>query len=235
VNESETNKRAPRTSINYSTFTPIILAALTPIFFLHGRAYHDGYLSYLKLESTMFPISNADTMITATLAWMHAATTGLKGLENIVMRYPWFFLIGIPLMSILFGSLNYALKKFSPALKRYENERKKSSSGPSWWREVARCFLMIFIPCYGIFTSMVALTIIILFMVGPFVHVGKAQAEKDFRNDFKNSPTIQLYGDETGTKFRLILCSTEYCALFSEGTTLAVAKELILRTERSQP
>ncbi len=234
MNTPENTKTAPKISRNHFTFIPILLAALTPIFFLHGRAYHDGYLSYLKLNSTMFPMSNADTMITATLAWMHAATSGLKGVESIVVEHPW-FLASIPFISLLFGSLNYALKKFSPVLKKNETARKKNSTSPSWWREVARCFLMIFIPCYGILASMIALSMIILLMVGPFVYVGEAQAQKDFMSGFKDSPTIELAGDETGTKYQLILCSTEYCALFTDGTTQAVAKKLILRTERSQP
>lgn len=82
---------------------------------------------------------------------------------------------------------------------------------------------------------MIALSMIILLMVGPFVYVGEAQAQKDFMSGFEDSPTIELAGDETGTKYQLILCSTEYCALFTDGTTQAVAKKLILRTERSQP
>ena len=50
------------------------IAILTPVFYLNGVAFHEGYLGYFHLSPSMFPSDVPDTLTFAALAWMGGAT-----------------------------------------------------------------------------------------------------------------------------------------------------------------
>jgi hypothetical protein len=44
------------TFMGWGKLGALALAISVPIFYLNGKAYHEGYLSYLNLEPSMFPL-----------------------------------------------------------------------------------------------------------------------------------------------------------------------------------
>ncbi|WP_462383136.1 hypothetical protein [Pseudomonas sp. Marseille-QA0892] len=235
MGQSDISKHEPKSAISLTKIIPIFLTVITPIFFLHGSAYHEGYLAYLKLEPTMFEIGTADTLIKATIAWLHAATNGLNGIQDIVAANPWLFSIGAPFLVIFFGTFNYFAKRLAPTFKAYEEDRKVKSTQLRWWKELLRSFMFIVIPCYAILAAMVALSVIILLMVGPFFYVGKKAAAEIFDKGFPSSPIVSLDSEGERKEYRLMFCSTDFCALYSNGTTQAVKKDLIVQTKQASP
>lgn len=169
------------------------------------------------------------------MAWLHAATTGLNGIQSVIAEKPWFFAIGLPVLVLTLGSTNYVIKRFSPLFNEHEKQKNEDPRELRWWREILRSFLFIFIPCYAIFATMVALSIIIFLMVGPFFYVGEKSAADAFSKGFLSSPTVRIQGDTDQNQYRLIFCSADFCALYLDGTTLAVKKELITKTEQATP
>jgi len=78
---------ASRLPISLTAWVPITLALLTPLLYLNGKAFYEGYLTYLHLNTTMFPQDTADTMMSAVTAWLSASTYGLAGVTGFLNLY----------------------------------------------------------------------------------------------------------------------------------------------------
>ncbi len=212
----------PRRTVGVVVSIPLLLAVATPFLYLHGKAYHEGYLGYFDLEPSMFPLDIAATLTTAVLAWAQAATAGLEGLTSLLAANIGVVLALFVLAVLLFGSFNYLIRRYRPVLER--SRRGESSDAPaSWGRELMRSALYLFLPGYGLFALLLMVALIILLNVVPFVKVGADQAARDLQGEFRRAPAVQV-ADMVGavSEYRLIQCSTLFCALYARGTVMAV-------------
>ncbi|AZD23068.1 hypothetical protein C4K22_3920 [Pseudomonas chlororaphis subsp. aurantiaca] len=218
--------KTAKSTIPWGMIGSIILAITAPFFYLNGKAYHDGYLGYFKLEPSMFPLDTSATFVTAVVAWFHAMTSGLKGgMEFIGQHWLWASVACVAII-LVFGCINYLLTRLTNSINRKrlaENKSRAPAQNPSLLKELGKCVLYIFIPSYGIFCAMFFISFILMTTITPFVFVGQKSAANDLQDGFKDSPLVTVT-DPTGTKgaYRVMQCSTAFCALYADGKAIAV-------------
>ncbi|WP_156428947.1 hypothetical protein [Pseudomonas oryzihabitans] len=209
-----------RSVLDVSAAVTLLLAVATAISYLNGRAYHDGYLSYLNLSSSMFPLQGSDAAVLSAVAWINAIVGYLNGLE----RWPlsdWLKLAGFSIVFIiLVGTIVYFGKKS-------EEKELKKNNGPkktSWLKTVAKSGLMFFSSIYVIFFLLLMFAMLLAFLISPFLEVGRDQAREDLKGKFKDSPVIFLKDPKGATdqEYKIIECSAVFCALYKDGDVVTV-------------
>ncbi|AZD09112.1 hypothetical protein C4K26_3712 [Pseudomonas chlororaphis] len=218
--------KTAKSTIPWGMIGSIILAITAPFFYLNGKAYHDGYLGYFKLEPSMFPLDTSATFVTAVLAWFHAMTSGLKGGLEFIGQHWVGALVTCVVIILIFGFLNYltAMLTHSANRKRQAaNHTWAPGQKPSLLKELGKCVLYIFIPSYGIFCAMFFISIILTTTISPFFFVGQQSAADDLKEGFRNSPLVTV-SDPDGSKgaYRVMQCSAVFCALYADGKAIAV-------------
>ncbi|WP_025804500.1 hypothetical protein [Pseudomonas chlororaphis] len=221
-----TQDKTGKSPIAWGMIGSIILAITTPFFYLNGKAYHDGYLGYFKLEPSMFPLDTSTTFVTAVLAWFHAMTSGLKGGLEFIGQHWVGAIVTCVAIILVFGFLNYlaAMLTHNANQKRQAANRTHApKQKPSLLKELGKCVLYILIPSYGIFCAMFFISIILTTTISPFFFVGQKSAADDLKEGFKNSPLVMV-SDPSGAKgaYRVMQCSTVFCALYADGKAIAV-------------
>ena len=202
---------------------PITLALLTPLFYLNGKAFYEGYLSYLNLNTTMFPQDTAATMMSAVIAWLSATTGGLAGTSVFLNEYwPWALVTALS-SALGFGTLNWWLKKTA---KQPENKKFEGNLPPSlqaWLKDVTTIIVWLFVPTYGLFLLMLFVAIFILSTLLPFLHLGKQHAAEQLEKGFVNAPLILAIDPEgVSAEYRIVECSERFCALYRQGQMVTV-------------
>ena len=221
----KTQETTGKSPIAWGMIGSVILAITTPFFYLNGKAYHDGYLGYFQLETSMFPMDTSSTFVTAVLALYHAMTNGLKGsFEFIGQHWLWATLVCV-LTIVVFGGFNYLIAKLTKTLndKKQSSKQQATTPAPSLLKEMGKCALYIFIPSYGLFVAMFFISFILMITITPFSLIGKDSAADDLKDGFKNSPLVTV-NDPDGHKgtYRVMQCSTSFCALYADGKAITV-------------
>lgn len=212
----------------------LALAIAAPIFYLNGRAYHDGYLSYLKLESSMFPLQATDVVGASAVAWFRVISNlfaeGLNGLGKNWLLYLILF-VGL---TFIFGITHHLTSK--PSKKEPAETKPRSNSEHSFFKSLRTTAFAIFLVVYSIFTCLFAITAILALFISPFHAVGAQVAQEHLEKEFSDSPTIRLKAPKYHPQevnegqyldFRLIQCSTNFCALYRAGRTFTVPVKTI--------
>lgn len=218
-----TEKTRKTKDLNLIAWGPVFLGVVTPIFYLNGKAFHEGYLGYLNLEASMFPIDTSSTLTYAVSAWLYATIAGMKVINDFLGEN-WLYAGGLFLVSVfMFGLASFLVKKYS---KKIEGARRESKIGPGSVKlgdEVARWVVLLFIPGYALFCLMLIIALLILCAIGPFVSVGGERAAEDLKKEFSNSPQVKVL-DRKGVAgdYRVVLCSSQFCALYSQGKVISV-------------
>lgn len=219
----ETTARPP---IAWGMIGSVTLAISAPFFYLNGKAYHDGYLSYFKLEPSMFPLDTSATFVTAVLAWFHAMSNGLESLLGLLSLH-WLktLLIGLGIILSL-AVFNYLIDSLTQTLNNKTTRRPQrppSARTPSLPRELGKSALYLLLPSYGLFCVMLLISLVLMTTVTPFVFVGKQSAANDLKDGFRNSPQVTV-SDPDGHKsrYRVMECSTAFCALYADGKAITV-------------
>lgn len=223
---SEKAKITQKSPIAWGAYISVALAITTPFFYLNGKAFHDGYLGYFELESSMFPMDTSATFVTAVLAWLFAITGGLKGImgfanKNILLILAMF--VFVVFVVLVFGSINFLLKKYSSRLESWQLRINSGASGTTWFRELGRCAFYMFVPSYALFCLMLAFAIVVFSTLMPFVYVGQQRASEDLSSGFKKSPLVKFMNvDGALQAYRVMQCSPIFCALYAEGKVITV-------------
>ncbi|MGR6738284.1 hypothetical protein [Pseudomonas chlororaphis] len=218
--------KTAKSTIPWGMIGSIILAITAPFFYLNGKAYHDGYLGYFKLEPSMFPLDTSATFVTAVVAWFHAMTGGMQGgLKFIGQHWPWVSTTGLAII-LAFGLLNYLRARLTSNINRKrqaENKSQTPAPNPSLLRELGKCLFYLVFLNYGIFSVMFLISFILMTTITPFMFVGQKSAADDLQDGFKDSPLVTLT-DPSGAKgtYRLMQCSAAFCALYADGKAITV-------------
>lgn len=127
---------------------------------------------------------------------------------------------------LVFGSLDFGIARLTQIINdknRSNNRQQAKTPTPSFFRELGKCVLYIFIPSYGIFCAMFFISVILIATLSPFVFVGKKSAANDLEDGFKNSPIVTV-ADPDGKKgvYRVMQRSTTFCARYTDGKAITV-------------
>ncbi len=224
----EFRKINPRLTLLLGTIGSILMAVATPFFYLNGKAYHDGYISYFNLDSSMFSLDVSATFVASLMGWMNVSVLSVAGIMKFVGSNLLLVGVGYVVSVAGFGALNYLLKKYQKKNIRGSEGRDAKRSGPYFFDELFKASLLFFVPGYVVFALMLFIACAILISVVPFVHVGQLEAAKDLQKEFASSPVVRVadYRGSVG-EYRLMLCSVSFCALYRQGEVVTIPQSAI--------
>ena len=217
---SEVKQASP---IAFGKWAATLAAIATPLCYLNGRAFHDGYLSRLHLESSMFPADVQGTFTDAARAWMEGAVIVLGAVSKALTSH-WFLIIVLP-TSLVIG-LSAAVHYLIYRAATWRRSTPQSGSELRHVRMIRSilapvCFLLL--GAYVIYTLFALIGAVLLLSVGPFAQAGARVATNDLKTGFSNAPTAELSSPHAGTStYRIIQCGDKFCALYREGEVATV-------------
>lgn len=200
----------------------LALAISAPIFYLNGKAYHEGYLSYLNLEPSMFPLQATEYIGETAVAWFRVIvswfTTGLDSLgRNWLLA-----ILGMVGLSLIFGLVDFMTDRTGSVNQR--NQKSIKAKKRSFFKSWRRAGLFLFVGSYVVFIILCLISMSLAMVITPFSDAGRETAREDVKQGFSDSPvvTLKLPGSEEDTKFRIIQCSDKFCGLFANGRAYTV-------------
>src|SRR6185312_1029204 len=200
-----------------------IAAIATPLCYLNGRAFHDGYLGHLHLASSMFPTDVQGTFTDAARAWMEEAAVVLGAVSKALGAH-WFSIIVLPMFLVIGSSAAVHYLAYRAAAwhrKKPQDESKAKLSRVI--RSILAPVCVLFLGAYVIYTLFALIGAVLLLSVGPFVQAGARAAANDLKAGFPNTPTVELSAPHVGTStYRIIQCGDKFCALYREGEVATV-------------
>lgn len=218
--ERVNGKKGIRSALDIGALATLFVALATGVSYLNGRAYHDGYLSYLNLSSSMFPLQGSDAAVLSAVAWVNAIAAFFRDVENKSAIY-WLALLGFTLFFIIvFGSISYLGEK----TKAKSGEQPVKGKPLSWIRTVLRFGALLISSAYGAVALLLGFAFVLALFISPFFSVGKDHAKRDLDNKFADSPHVMLKSPDSGKEspYRIIECSSLFCALYSPDAIITV-------------
>jgi hypothetical protein len=223
VKDGSDQRRGSR-AIALITFLPIAVG----IIYLNGWAYYVGYLDYFHLPASMLPLDVQATLLEGVVAWLSGLASILKWTTE-SLQHHWFLgLLGLA----AFAGMKPVAQLAGTLLKLRAFSLRGKWHFPEWLkailRHVARSTSIIFLTLYGAYTAIFVVAAMILLMVAPFQSIGNATAMAQAKTGFASSPEVVL--DAMNGKhqtFKVMSCEGSFCALYSGGRAIAVAREKV--------
>lgn len=222
---------------------PVIVALLSAMFYLNGRAFFFGYLGYFHLEPTLFGDDLGGQVYRSVVAWLYVGNNIATWINaQIRPRSLWLFCIPL-LLPIVLGVvgavgrlIQYGVRSFGRKVKRRLRSLAilpRFRSGLQWVREVLaipafahrimRGLGMAYIVGYGAYILIWVLILVLVFLVSPFDAIGRSVAATDAAENFQDSPLVEIKSPSgVVTQYRLILCAPRFCAVYGNHRALAV-------------
>ena len=226
VMEAEAESLESKKSKGYGGLIKILsvfFAVSAPLFYMAGKVYYEGYLLYFHLKPSMFPMDVYETFSTATMALIYASLEGLNGAQRIFERHSQALVVLF--LILVFGLLLYRffVRRLTNRLNSWHPTFRLSPRALFCIEEVFKCFAWVFMPFYVLFFCMFSVAFLLFLILVPFESVGKQQAERDLRGEFKTSPLVGVLEPERGyARYRMMECSSSFCALYAKGLVMTV-------------
>lgn len=201
----------------------VFFAVLAPLFYMAGKVYYEGYLFYFHLKPSMFPMDVYETFSTAAMALIYASLEGLNGAQRIFEKHCQALVVLFLLLVFSLLLYRFFVRRMMSRLNAWRPAYRWSPRVLFCIEEFFKCFAWVFMPFYILFFCMFAVAFLLFLILAPFDSVGKQQAERDLRGEFKNSPLVGVLGPEGDfARYRLMECSSSFCALYAKGLVVTV-------------
>lgn len=221
---------------------PIFLAMATAAFFLNGRAFRAGYVAHFKLNSTMFDDDISGLVTISVRAWLEVIAHILHAVASLPTQGIWVVLVML-LGPLMMGGLirlwsrwtcrrrrrrarklrREGLHAWALKLRRYINRNLLLRRPPAWLIGLRRTLWGLWFMGYLTYLGLAFTAIIILSLLIPFERVGAEIAAKDQADHFRDQPLVVLKGpDGQAAPYRVILCASRFCALYSDSKAITV-------------
>jgi hypothetical protein len=204
-------------------------AIATPLLYMNGSAFHSGYLGHFSLQESMFPMDVATTCLQAIFAWTLFLEETFPALAHFLSDH--WFAISLVVSSVILI--------FSIAASIDESNKKKqagsASNGSAYSVErkisfISRILSNLFrYASLAYWTVTIALmtvglfVVVVLFLIGPFQKTGSEFAVQDEKDGFSHSPEVIVTSpDGTKSKFRIIECYGNFCAIYKDHHAYAI-------------
>lgn len=196
------------------------LAALLPLvtagFYLFGISYHQGYLSELGIEETLFPLTIDRTLFEGFIA---AFTMGMPGLLFALLAAETIFVVSE--MLVLFSSLRFVQEKVS-AIRRVFNVSKKDDAPKERLHSFSDFSLRMLV-----ILAMVSITLGGVMLLAYLSDKSGRKVADRFKEKYSQnaySPkTINFNSGGNPVVGILIECNASYCAYWSNGKAITIA------------
>ena len=216
----------------------VLLVLLTPVAYLNGRAFHDGWYAYFKLDPYMFPLDTAGILQNAPTAWVngilalaHIAITGIVAHWG----YTTLYLVLLILIWRTGGSLLSHLKRSQTRRRAETNQQRRSLlRRVLWW--IAEPLIGLGISVGALYIMLYGLSMVVILLILPFELVGRHEAKLEVERHFQNMPVVTLKspkGDQAD--YHIIGCGPQFCGVFGEGHAITVPVSAITWAISSPP
>lgn len=203
---------------HWFTLTSLFFVVMTPVIYLAGRAYHDGWYAALNLNQGMFPLDTAGMLIEGAIAFgsgFGKLSTACIGLA----LHHWLVLLIVTLGG---GLIWAAIASLSKRLDEDRATRKKADSaketGKHWLFKVAIPRMLLLALAVSVFYEFVfAMTLGFALLTQPFVVLGKDEAKAAAAKGFEKSPMVTVRSPKGDVQRREIGCGPQFCALWGDG------------------
>jgi len=191
---------------------------MTPVTYIAGRAYHDGWYDRLHLDQSMFPLDTAGMLTEGAIAiedgFGKVATAALQAVGN-----HWF----VVLLIVVGGGLIWAA--LAPIFQKLDEDRAdRKKALPKRHRPILRWLSMSALPRialvsifgFAIYECIAAVTLVFTLLTLPFVQLGSYEAGLAVSKDFKESPMVTVKSPKGDVQRREIGCGPAFCALWGD-------------------
>ena len=196
------------------------------IFYLNGEAFHDAYLSYFHLEPTLFAMDVQATFTQAFIAWTQGIMLTLSALTHSIEQH---WLTALVLFIICVLSLaGYSYLQDRGSGKARTDEHDAHHKRPSFLLTIGKAVEAVGLGLYGLYASLFLIVMLLVLLISPFSSLGKHAASRDAATNFKNAASVTLRSpDGTQGQYKIIECYGGSCALYRDGTAIAVPRSLV--------
>lgn len=207
-----------QTTIQLFTAISLFFVIMTPVMYLAGRAYHDGYYNALQLDQSMFPLDNAGTLTEGAIALGMGFGKLATALIEVIGHH-WLVMLSI----VVSGGLVWA--GFASLFRRMDEERagrkKKTVEGKksawSWFLKSALPRVaVIALAGFALYEFIIGLTLVYVLLTQPFIVLGKMEAQSEMDNDFARFATVKVKTPAGDESLREISCGPQFCALWKD-------------------
>ncbi|MBA1245575.1 hypothetical protein [Pseudomonas japonica] len=221
INAVKESKKGWRTLVDLAAIGTVLLLISSWVFSLNGRSYHDGYLSYLNQETTMYPVASSDAGFYGTIAWFKLTIGILNTLSKSSIK-----VFIITLLLILLGVIVYTVFHHYASAKIPTNRVGKKvliNRSPLFRASIINSFSVI-LALYAALGMLIFTILSIMLMINPFRDVGKDAARKDVEDGYLNAPWLMLRtpSGESPERWKVVECSTQFCILYKDSTVISV-------------
>jgi hypothetical protein len=216
LDASKPLSRVP-TAVQIFTAVSLFLVVMTPIAYLNGRAFHDGWYGALNLDQAMFPMDTQGTLVQAAVAWADGLAVLFMAIGKAFKEH-WLQLV----MMIVVNSL--VIAGFVWILNVWDRRRSKRSGKPLQRtfirRAVARILspmLVLGISVAAIYVAIFCLALVIAALILPFTQVGRFEAKKEIASNFSDMPMVTIKSAKGEVQRREISVGPQFFAFWSDG------------------
>jgi len=218
-----TREAKDTSSVAIGKWLATLAAIATPLGYLNGRAFHDGYLDRLHLESSMFPADVQGTFINTARAWMEGSATVLGAVSKAIGMH-WFLIVVLPALLVtgLSAVVHYLVYRAAKRRKAMPEPRRDTKPARVIHSVLNPVYAMFF-SAYAIYTLFAVVGAALLLAIGPFAQIGARAAAHDLEKGFPNGPAVELLAPHGKVAtYRLIECADKFCALYLNGEIATV-------------
>ncbi|OBS35391.1 hypothetical protein [Pseudomonas syringae] len=218
--KEDTEKKAA-TFMGWGKLGALALAISAPMFYLNGKAYHEGYLSYLHLEPSMFPLLATEYVEQTAVGWFRVIVGWFNNGFDTLGKNWLLASMSMVVLSLIFGLVDFMTDRTGCDDRKSHKPKEEKRSFFKSWRRVA---LFLFVSSYGVFIILCLISTSLAMLIMPFVDAGRETARGDVERGFSDAPivTLKLPGSDEATQFRIIQCADKFCGLFANGRAYTV-------------
>lgn len=209
-------------------------------FYAQGRAYYEGYLSYLGISISQFPLSTTDAYWEALKGWVVFVGKGLPAVWN---AYPEYLLT--MWMPILFGITVFVFFLFSEKygwldrlrISAHSARLKTALKSRQLGLAVMAAVVWVLSVQALVMMAMLFVALIIVTMVVPFDGLGRTGAQQYCETAAARAPVAHFVEDshplvsEAKGVAHLLQCGADFCALIREGEVFVIPREALTRAD----
>lgn len=225
-----------QTGTQILTLLSLLFVVMTPVTYFNGRAYHDGWYSYVHLDQQMFPLDTPGMLTQGAVAWGNALAELIAATLASIATH-WFALLltifSIALIWSVFAWISRRMDKSGRKKVRPSKAKNRLAAlaSPVFSRAV--------IVALALFLAIEVISLMTLGFAAlslPFYQLGRYEAKKAVAINFEKEPLVSVKSAKGEiVELRELGCGPQFCALWGNGHASTVPLSAIVWSDSPPP